>query len=102
MEKYGLDPAHYFTSPGLSWDAMFKKTGVKLQLLTDISMHHFIERGIRGGISMVNKRYAKANDPYVKEHDASKPNIQYLDANNLYGWAICVKRCLNGVLHGRE
>ena len=67
-----------------------KKTGVKLELLADIDMHLFIERGIRGGISMVSKRYAKANNPYVKEHDASKPNtdIQYLDANNLYGWAM--------------
>jgi len=64
-----------------------KKTGVKLELLADIDMHLFIERGIRGGISMVSKRYAKA---CVKEHDASKPNtdIQYLDANNLYGWAM--------------
>ena len=80
----------YFTSPGLSWDALLKKTGVKLELLTDIYMHLFIERGIRGGISMVSKRYAKANNPYVKEHDVGKPNtcIQYLDANNLYGWAM--------------
>ncbi|KAL9954396.1 hypothetical protein ACROYT_G041929 [Oculina patagonica] len=90
QEKYGLDPAHYFTSPGLSWDALLKKTGVQLELLTDSEMHLFVERGIRGGISMVSKRYAKANNHYVEGYDPSKPKkyIMYLDANNLYGWAM--------------
>ena len=90
QEQYGLDPAHYLTSPGLSWDALLKKTGVELELLTDIDMHLFVERVMRGGISMVSKRYAKANNPYVSEYDPSKPNkfIMYLDANNLYGWAM--------------
>ena len=90
LEQYGLDPAHYFTSPGLSWDALLKKTGVNLELFTDLEMHLFAERGIRGGISMVSKRYAKANNPLVPDYDASKPNsdIVYLDANNLYGWAM--------------
>ena len=90
LKKYGLDPAHYFTSPGLSWDALLKMTGVNLELLTDHDMHLFVERGIRGGISMVSKRYAKANNPLLKDYDKSKPNsyIMYLDANNLYGWAM--------------
>ena len=93
MSTYKLDPAHYYTSPGLSWDALLKKSKVELELLTDYDMHLFIERGMRGGISMVSKRYAKANNPYIssgKFHDKSKPNsyIQYLDANNLYGWAM--------------
>ncbi|KAL9971964.1 hypothetical protein ACROYT_G018195 [Oculina patagonica] len=89
-EKYELDPANYFTSPGLSWDALLKKTGVQLELLTDYDMHLFVERGIRGGISMVSKRYAKANNPCVEGYDPSKPkkHIMYLDANNLYGWAM--------------
>ncbi|XP_078348426.1 uncharacterized protein LOC144633424 [Oculina patagonica] len=52
LEQYGLDPANYFTSPGLSWDALLKKTGVELELLTEVDMHLFIERGLRGGISM--------------------------------------------------
>ena len=56
QEQYGLDSAHYYTSPGLSRDAPLKKTGVELELLTDLEMHLFIERGMRGGISMVNKR----------------------------------------------
>ena len=90
QEQYGLDPAHYYTSPGLSWDALLKKTGVELELFTDIDMYQFVERGMRGGISMVSKRYAKANNPYVPDYDPSRPNkyIMYLDANNLYGWAM--------------
>ena len=90
LENYGLDPAHYITTPGLSWDAMLKKTGVELELLTDVDMYQFFERGIRGGISVITHRYAKANNPYMKlcnpENDTSY--IIYLDANNLYGWAM--------------
>ena len=56
QEKYGLDQAHYYSAPGLSWDTLFKKTGVELELLTDMDMHLMIERGMRGGISMVTKR----------------------------------------------
>ena len=90
QEQYGLDPAHYLTSPGLSWDALLKKTEVELELLTDLDLHLFVERGMRGGISMVSKRYAKANNPQVQGYDPSKPNkhIMYLDQNNLYGWAM--------------
>ena len=90
QEKYGLDPAHYYSAPGLSWDALLKKTGVELELLTDLDMHLFIERGMRGGISMVGKRYAKANNPLVEGYNPAEPTtyITYLDANNLYGWAM--------------
>ena len=90
MEQYNLDPAHYYTSPGLSWDALLKKTGVELELLTDYDQHLFIEKGMRGGISMVSKRYARANNPLIEGYNSSKPNthILYLDANNLYGWAM--------------
>ena len=90
QEQYGLDPAHYYTSPGLSWDALLKKTGVELELFTDLEMHLLVERGMWGGISMVSKRYAKANNPLVPDYDPSKSKkyIMYLDANNLYGWAM--------------
>jgi len=90
MEKYGLpDPAHYYSSPGLSWDALLKKTGVELELLTDQDMHLFMERGMRGGISMVSKRYAKANNPLVEGYDPGKPinYITHLNANTFYGLA---------------
>ena len=90
QEKYGLDPVHYYNMPGLSWDALLKKTGVELDLLTDLDMHLFIERGTRGGISMVSKRYAKANNLLVEGYNPAKPKnyTTYLDANNLYGWAM--------------
>ena len=90
QEQCGLDPAHYYTSPGLSWDALLKKTGVELELPTDLEMHLFIERGMRSAISMVSKRYAKANNPMLLDYDPSQPKkyIMYLDANNLHGWAM--------------
>ena len=90
MENYKLDPAWYYMSPGLSWDALLKITKVKLELLKDPDMVLMFEKGIRGGVSMISKRYAKANNPYMdEEYDPDKPTryIPYLDANNLYGWA---------------
>ena len=90
QEKYGLDPAHCYSAPGLSWDALLKKTEVELELLTDMDMHLMIERGMRGGISIVSKRHAKANNPLVEDYDPAQSTnyITYLDANNLYGWAM--------------
>lgn len=87
---YSLDPAHYFTAPGLSFDAMLKYTKVKIELLTDVDMLMFVENGIRGGISQCSKRYVKANNEYIEDYDASKDStyIVYLDANNLYGWSM--------------
>ena len=66
QKQYGLDPAQYYTSPGLSWDALLKKTGVELELLTDYDQHLFIEKGLRGGISMASKHHARANNPLVE------------------------------------
>ena len=90
MQYYKLDPCHYFTSPGLSWDAMLKMTNIKLELMTDIDMFRFIEKGMRGGVSYIANRYRKANNKYMKEYDEKAPSkyIMYLDANNLYGWAM--------------
>ena len=90
LEYYKLDPCHYFTSPGLSWDAMLKMTDIKLELMTDIDMFQFIEKGMRGGISYIANRYGKGNNKYMKSYDKTKPSkyIMYLDANNLYGWAM--------------
>ena len=90
-KNYGLDPAWYYTAPGLAWDAALKITDVKLELLSDPDMLLMIEQGIRGGISMISNRYGKANNPYMGEKfnktEQSK-YITYLDANNLYGWAM--------------
>ena len=90
MQYYKLDPCHYFTSPGLSWDAMLKMTNIKLELMTDIDMFQFIEKGMRGGVSYIANRYGNANNKYMKEYNEKAPSkyIMYLDANNLYGWAM--------------
>lgn len=90
LNYYGLDAAHFYTSPGLAWQAALKMTGVRLELLTDIDMHLFIEKGLRGGISMICHRYAKANNKYMPKYDPSQESshLAYLDANNLYGWGM--------------
>ena len=90
LKHYKLDPVHYYTSPGLAWDACLKETGQNLQLLHDYDMLMMFERGIRGGISHISKRYAEANNKYMKDYnpDEESSYIQYLDANNLYGWAM--------------
>ena len=91
LENYALDPAWYYTSPGLSWDALLKHSKVKLELLTDPDKLLLFEKGIRGGISMISNRYGKANNKYMEEkYDPSQPSkyLAYLDANNLYGWAM--------------
>ena len=88
LNIYGLDPAHYISSPALFWDAMLKMTGVSLNLISDVDMQNFIEKGMRGGISTIT-RYAVANNKYMKNYnpEVESSYIPYLDANNLYGWA---------------
>jgi hypothetical protein len=92
MTYYGLDPAQYLTLPSYCWDACLKYTGVKLEPITDVEMHVFIESAIRGGISTITHRHSRFNNPYMKpeDYDPSAPNsyILYLDSNNLYGWAL--------------
>ncbi|XP_024872855.1 uncharacterized protein LOC112455281, partial [Temnothorax curvispinosus] len=88
--SYGLDPAHYYTLPGYTWDAMLRYIGVSFELLTDIDIVLFVERGIRGGLSQCLLRYARANNRHVPTHDSSQPTtyLMYYDVNNLYGWAM--------------
>ena len=99
LANYKLDPAHYFTAPGLAWDAALKKTEVELELLTDIDMLLMVEKGIRGGVSMISTRYSTANNKYMGDKfNPSEPSkyIQYLDANNLYGAAMSMKLPTHG------
>ena len=93
IEVYELDPDYFLSLPGLAWQACLKKTNVKLELLTDYDMLLMVEEGIRGGICHSIHRYAKANNKYMKDYDKSKESsyIQYLHANNLYGWAMAQK-----------
>ena len=90
LKYYELDPCHCFSAPGLAWDAMLKMTDVKLEKISDIDQYLFIEKGLRGGISYIAKRNAKANNKYINDYDSNKQStfITYLDKNNLYGWSM--------------
>ena len=78
LKDYGLDPCHYCSNPGFSWDAMLKMTGIRLEKINNIDVHLFLEKGMRGGISYISKGYSKSDE---------NTDIMYWDANNLYGWA---------------
>ena len=90
LKFYNLDPCHYFSAPGLSWDAMLKRTKVELEKISDADVHLLIEKGKRGGITYINKRYGKADNKYCPDYNKNKPEnyISYLDMNNLYGGAM--------------
>ena len=98
IKEYELDPAHFLSLPGLAWQACLKKTNIELELLTDYDMLLMVEEGIRGGICHSIHRYAKANNKYMKNYNNNEESsyIQYLDANNLYGWAMSKKLPVNG------
>ena len=97
LEIYEPDPIYFVSAPGLAWQACLKKTEVKLELITDYDMLLMIEKGIRGGICQAAHRYAKANNKYMKNYDKTNESsyINYLDANNLYGWGMSQKLLVN-------
>ena len=98
IKEYELDPAHFLSLPGLAWQACLKKPNIELELLTDYDMLLMVEEGIRGGICHSIHRYAKASNKYMKNYNNNEESsyIQYLDANNLYGWAMSRKLPVNG------
>ena len=96
QQHYKLDPVWYFSAPGLSWDAMLKLTGVDLELLSDYDMLLMVEKGIRGGISMITTRYAKADNKYMKKYQQSREVdfVAYLVFLSLFAIV-----CICGLLH---
>ena len=97
LKVYELNPAHFLSLPGLALQACLIKANVELEFLTDYDMLLMVEEGIRGGTCHSIHRHAKANNKYMKNYDGSKESsyIQYLDANNLYGWAMSQKLPVN-------
>ena len=77
LEFYKLDPSYYFSPPGLSWDAAWKMTQIKLKLIYDIDKYNSVEKGLRGGISYISKRFREANKKYIKNYDPVK-EIKYI------------------------
>ena len=98
IKEYELDPPHFLSLPGVAFQACLKKTNIELELLTDYNMLLMVEEGIRGGICHSIHRYAKANNKYMKNYNNNEESsyIQYLDANNLYGWVMPKKLPVNG------
>ena len=98
MENYELDPAHFLSARRLTCQASCKKTGVKLELLTDNDMLLMFEKGIRGAMCQAICWYAKANNKYINNYNKNKESsyLEYLDANNLYGWAVSKKLPIGG------
>ena len=98
IKEYELDPTHFLSLPGLAWQACLMKTNIELELLTDYDMLLMVEEGIKGGICHSIHRYAKASNKYMKNFNNYEESsyIQYLDANNPYGWAMSKKLPVNG------
>ena len=97
IKMYDLDPSYFYSAPGLAWNAMLKITQVILELLTDNDMLLTVEKGIRGGMYQATHKYVKANNKYMNNYDANQETsyLQYLDANNLYGWSMSKKLPVN-------
>ena len=91
VKSYALDPAHYYSLPGLTFDAALKYSKKHLELIKDERIYGLIEDSIRGGVSFVGKRYSKANNPYMADFDSQKETSynMYIDAVNLYGYGMC-------------
>ena len=97
LNIYELEPVHFGSAPRLLWQACLKEAGVELELVTDYDMIIMTEKGIRGGICQASHMLAKANNPYMKNYSINFESsyIEYLDANNLYGWAMSQKLPVN-------
>ena len=90
FRSYGLCPSHYLSAPALSWDTIINMTKVELELISDADIYLSFKKGMGGGVSYIFTRYCKANSKYLKSYDPKQESkhIIYLDANNLYGYAL--------------
>ena len=86
LKNYGLCPSHYLSAPALSWDAMLNTTKVELELIPAPDMYIFFEKGTRGGVSYISKRYSKANNKYLKSFHPKQESKYIIDTNDLYGY----------------
>ena len=86
VQHYKLDPAQYFSAPGLAWDAMLKMTGVELKLMVEREFHDIIDKGDERNICCISKKFTRTNNKYFEDYDASKSSnyVIYIDMNNLY------------------
>ena len=93
IEKYELGPAHFLSAPRLEWQVCLKKTSKELELLTNPDMLLTFEDGTRGVMCNAIHRYAKASNKYMKNYNKNVKSsfLEYLEANNLYGWATSKK-----------
>ena len=99
-KRVSIRSVYFVSTPSLANEAMLKITKAKIELLTDINMVLMIEKGIRGDLTQVIKKHGIANNKYLPCYDSTKKSVylQHLDANNLYGWAMCKKLPLNGYI----
>ena len=98
LKVYNLDPAYFVSTPSLAFQAMLKVTKAEIETFTDIDMILMTEKGISGGLTQVVKKHAVANNKYLPDYDSTKKSVflQYPDANNVYGYAMCKTLPLNG------
>ena len=98
INTYRLDPAYFLSLPRLAWEVCLKKTGMILELISDVDMLLILKEGIRGGICHSLYRHAKANNKCMKDYDENKESsfLIYTDYNNLYGKAILEKLPVDG------
>ena len=87
LKDSGLDPCHYFSSPGLSSEAMLKMTGIRLEKINNIDVYLLLEKGMRGGVSYISKRYSKSDE---------NTEIRYWEMDNLYGTVMSFNYLLYG------
>jgi hypothetical protein len=89
LQEDGLDPVHFVSLPGLSYMACFKRSGETIDLLQDIDMVRHFERGIRGGLTFVNRHKVEARIPELNNNEDGNVHLSYIDQNNLYGSSLC-------------